>query len=226
MQTVSDSGKNRHPFPLRRADPTASTLADHGIRLRQERPGEHRAPCPECARSKARPHDDALAILIDAAGTAWLCHRCSWSGGLPEPGRERRRERPSPAAGAPPPEPEPYTAELARKVWRGTVDLCACAAGGVAMRYLRERRGLSRWDADRLRWHPRCPWGSGFTGAIVAPVNDAETGGVAGVWRILPTLAGPVERRGLGPTKHNAARLSRALGPLLAVAEGVEDAIA
>ena len=60
----------------------------------------------------------------------------------------------------------------------------------------------------------------------MAPVNDAATGLVVGVWRIRPALEGQVERRGLGPTKGNACRLSQAPGPTLAIAEGVEDALA
>jgi hypothetical protein len=39
-------------------------------------------------------------------------------------------------------------------------------------------------------------------------------------------MDGPVERRGLGPVKHNAARLFRAEGSELVLAEGVEDALA
>ena len=35
-----------------------------------------------------------------------------------------------------------------------------------------------------------------------------------------------MERRGLGPTRRNAARLSHVPGPQLVVAEGVEDALA
>jgi hypothetical protein len=49
---------------------------------------------------------------------------------------------------------------------------------------------------------------------------------VTGIWRILPSLEGKVERRGLGPAKGNACRLFPAEGPLLAVTEGVEDALA
>src|SRR3954464_2154390 len=42
--------------------------------------------------------------------------------------------------------------------------LGACAGAGLPMRYLRERRGISRWDPDRLRWHPACPWDDGGAG--------------------------------------------------------------
>jgi putative DNA primase/helicase len=49
---------------------------------------------------------------------------------------------------------------------------------------------------------------------------------VAGIWRIKPCLEGKVERRGLGPVKHNAARLFWAEGPQLVVCEGIEDGLA
>jgi putative DNA primase/helicase len=85
---------------------------------------------------------------------------------------------------------------------------------------------LARWNGDRLRWHPQCPWRGGRAGCLVAPINDHATGLVVGIWRILPTLLGEVQCRGLGPTRANAARLFRAEGPQVVIAEGVEDAIA
>src|SRR3954453_5190396 len=64
-----------------------SALANHGIRLRDERPGEHRCPCPECAKIKHRPCDDALAVKLEPDGGAtWWCFRCGWKGGLPPAG--------------------------------------------------------------------------------------------------------------------------------------------
>jgi hypothetical protein len=56
---------------------------------------------------------------------------------------------------------------------------------------------------------------------------NAQLGGlVSGVWRIRPFLNGKVPRKGLGPMKGNCSRLFPAAGPLLAVTEGVEDALA
>jgi putative DNA primase/helicase len=56
---------------------------------------------------------------------------------------------------------------------------------------------------------------------------NAQVGGlVVGVWRIRPFLEGEVQRRGLGPMKGNCSRLFPATGSLLAVTEGVEDALA
>src|SRR5689334_177600 len=78
-----------------------SRLAELGVRLRREQPGQHRAPCPECARAKSRPRDDALAVKIEPDGGAtWFCHRCDWAGGLPPAGTERRQVHRSPPAEA------------------------------------------------------------------------------------------------------------------------------
>src|SRR3954452_6379139 len=72
-----------------------SALANHGIRLRDERPGEHRTTCPRCAEAKHRPRDDALAVKLELDGGAtWHCHRCGWKGGLPPAGEPRRVARP------------------------------------------------------------------------------------------------------------------------------------
>lgn len=112
--------------------------------------------------------------------------------------------------------------DLARAIWRRSEAI----TDGLPYRYLVERRGLGCWDPDRLRWHPECPWRGGTAGCLVAPINDHATGLVVGVWRILPVLGGEVRRRGLGPTRGNAARLFPAPGRQVVIAEGVEDAIA
>jgi hypothetical protein len=111
---------------------------------------------------------------------------------------------------------------LAQQVWRETEAI----ADGLPFDYLTRRRGIAVWGCDRVRGHPRCPWKGSTTGCIVVPITDHATGYVVGIWRIRPTMGGPVERRGLGPTKGNAARLFDAPGPELIVTEGVEDALA
>jgi DNA primase len=118
--------------------------------------------------------------------------------------------------------------ELAQQIWRETEVI----RDPLALSYLGDRRKIDTWDDDRLRWHPHCPWRDEETGellrvgAIIAPVVDHVTGHICAIWRIRPVLQGPVQRRGLGPTKGNAARLAWAPGPRLIVAEGVEDALA
>src|SRR5205823_2228281 len=112
--------------------------------------------------------------------------------------------------------------ELAQEIWRQTEGIRPGL--GLPWRYLREVRGIRRWDHDRVRWHGTCPWGAGTAGCVVVPVSNHATGLVTAVWRIRPALEGKVERKGLGPTRHNAARLFWAPGSRLVVAEGPEDA--
>src|SRR4051794_14314875 len=53
------------------------------LHFRDNRPGERRTACPECARAKHRPRDSALAVKVDVDGSAvWTCHRCGWKGGI------------------------------------------------------------------------------------------------------------------------------------------------
>jgi hypothetical protein len=202
------------------------SLADHGIHLRTHRPGEHRTACPECAAGKHRPGDTALAVRVDADGSAvWCCFRCNWTGATgaeQDPGR-RSPSRPRPRPPEPPPDPEAERRrQRAQELWRQTETV----PDGLPFDYLTRRRGITVWDGDRLRWHPACPWQGGTAGCIVACVNDHATSYTTAIWRIRPTMDGPIERRGLGPVKHNAARLFWASGNELLIAEGVEDALA
>jgi hypothetical protein len=133
-----------------------------------------------------------------------------------------------------PPQPAPdddadRTARIARAqaIWRETVDLREVPA---AVAYL-ESRGLGDVpvDHDRLRAHPHCPRPGHPPGpTIVAPVNDPATGHVVGVWRIALTPEGrKLGRYGLGPSAGCASRLWHvAPGEMLAITEGIEDALA
>jgi DNA primase len=128
-----------------------------------------------------------------------------------------------PAERPPPPDARAEkNRERAQEIWRQTETV----PDGLPFDYLTRRRGITVWDGDRLRWHPACPWQGGTAGCIVACVNDHATSYTTAIWRIRPTMDGPIERRGLGPVKHNAARLFWASGNELLIAEGVEDALA
>jgi phage/plasmid primase-like uncharacterized protein len=223
-------------------------LLEAGIHLKSQDHGQHRAACPECARSTAQRGDIALAVRLDGTGATWVCFRCNWTGGLwpcPDcggfspsrvcPCRQTRDEAPKPARPAEIPRraENPQSApaidpaavrkrELAQETWRQTEAI----ADGLPFDYLTRRRGIAVWDCDRVRWHPRCPWKGGIAGCILVPITDHATGYVVGIWRIRPAMRGPIERRGLGSSKGNAARLFDAPGPELIVTEGVEDALA
>ncbi len=137
---------------------------------------------------------------------------------LPQPGHELATAR---------------NRETAQEAWRSVRPLDADDDHLPGRIYL-TGRGFSSWP-ETLRFHPACPFldsvGDGRllrrAPAILAPVNCHQTGYVVGIWRIRLTVSGEkIERRGLGPTKANASRLFWADGDELAIAEGVEDALA
>jgi putative DNA primase/helicase len=153
------------------------SLADLGIRLRDERPGEHRAACPRCAETKHRPRDDALAVKVEPDdGATWTCHRCGWRGGV-GPDREHRRaeRRPDRPPHRPEPErkPQPFSPldaqrwGRARPILPGTPPAAYLAARGCA---------LPHPEGD-LRWHPKVSnWACGHVGpALVALITDVVT---------------------------------------------------
>jgi hypothetical protein len=157
------------------------TLADHGIAIRHERPGHHRAPCPECRKGKA---DTALSIKIEADGGAtWLCHRCGWKGALgrrrgPQ-GRDRLRlvpTSPPDAIGAPRASEAAQRAAQSRKALALHGTGLPIVPGTVAADYLAARRCALPHPEGDLRWHPEVRHPSGHVGpALLALVTDAVT---------------------------------------------------
>jgi hypothetical protein len=148
----------------------AASLAQHGIFLRRNQPGEHRARCPQCDRDK---RDDALAVRVDDRGATWVCHRCAWKGGVIDTidrvaGMTRRRE-------PRPPEPARHEtlAPWGRELWRSYRPI---TAGSIAATYLERRRCIV--PPGDLRWHPNLlDRASGYCGpALVSLVTNVETG--------------------------------------------------
>jgi phage/plasmid primase-like uncharacterized protein len=126
--------------------------------------------------------------------------------------------RPKVRAQADDPDPETErNRERAQEMWRQTEIIWPGLE--LPWRYLRERRGIRKWNPDRLRWHAE-------EHCIVVPVNSPGPGNVQALWRIYPRLTGKVSRYGLGPMAGCACRLFPAPGPQLVIAEGVEDALA
>jgi putative DNA primase/helicase len=149
-----------------------SALTEAGIRTRHERPGEQRCACPECARTKRRPRDDALAVKIEPdSGATWVCHRCGWKGSLRPSGEPQKRVRRL-TTPPPPPEPEPPI-EAVTGTWEQCRPITLDSVAGI---YLTRRNcALPHPDGD-LRWHPRCRHPSGHKGpALVALVTNAVT---------------------------------------------------
>jgi hypothetical protein len=161
------------------ARPEHNCLADHGIHLKREAPGTHRAACPACARNK---RDDALSVTIKADGSAvWLCHRCAFKGALrlhAQGGGLRlyKTIRGKPQASKPP-EPEHQYQVLAgpwRMFWRDCLPL---TDGLPAAAYLHARGCALPHPEGDLRWHPEVRHPCGHVGpALVALVTDAVAG--------------------------------------------------
>jgi putative DNA primase/helicase len=152
--------------------PHREAFVDLGIHPRHETPGEQRCACPECARTKRRTRDDALAVKIDPDGGAtWVCHRCGWKGCLRRSGEPQRARRTT----APPP-PEPVPAPPIGAV-TSTWERCPpVTPDSVAGRYLIGRGCTLPHPDGHLRWHPRCQHPSGDKGpALVALVTHAVT---------------------------------------------------
>jgi putative DNA primase/helicase len=244
---TNDNGAARQAADgaARRSPSLPEALRQAGIGLKSHKDGQHRARCPCCDRGKQRPDDIPLTVRLNGTGATFYCFRCGWTGGLwtcrdcggaspsricpcqQAQGEQAAKERPPRRPDPPPPKVEVDPAkerkrELAQEIWRQTEAI----ADGLPFDYLARRRGIAVWDCDRVRWHPRCPWKGGIAGCILVPITDHATGYVVGIWRIRPAMRGPIERRGLGSSKGNAARLFDAPGPELIVTEGVEDALA
>lgn len=83
-------------------------------------------------------------------------------------------------------------------------------------------------DLGGLRWHPRCPWGSGGATApcIVARFTNAITGDPRGVWR--RRIDEPAKPIMLGPTRGCVIRLwpDDEVTTGLVIGEGVETVLA
>ena len=208
-----------------------TALADHDIHLRDNRSGEHRTACPECAQIKARPSDDALAVKIDDLGAVWTCHRCGWKGAV---GPVRSSTAHAGTHAPPAAEPQRQVNGLAEALalFRAAQPV---TPGTLAARYLEARCcGLPHPDGD-LRFFERHRHPSGRVGpALVALVTDAVTGApmtVHRTWIRSDGTKAPVEKPRLLwpglPKLGGVVRLWRdsevTMG--LCVAEGIETAL-
>jgi DNA primase len=180
-------------------------------------------------------HGDLIAFVAKAEGisTGAAIRRLQDMLGEtpPDPKAEARREARRAAAAARETAKAEANRELAQEIWRQANPMWQCVRNDPCPSdhpgkvYL-ESRGL--WICpETLYFHPACPFGETTAPAILAPVNSHRTGLVEAVWRIRLNAHGQkVVRYGLGPMKGNASRLYWSPGPDLAIAEGVEDAIA
>lgn len=106
---------------------TSSALAEHAIRLRDDRPGNHKTVCPNCSSSRRKKTDPCLSVTVESDGRAvWNCHHCGWSGATGgegyRPARERRVYR-KPQRSADPQRPDSLLAWFAKRgISRQTIE--------------------------------------------------------------------------------------------------------
>jgi hypothetical protein len=105
--------------------------------------------------------------------------------------------------------------------------------GTLAERYLIARSidvaELPTAIGDALRWHPRCPWGEGRHGCMVALWTDAITCEPRAIHRTAITADGEkAGRKSLGPTAGCVIRLwpDEAVTLALVIGEGIETVLA
>jgi putative DNA primase/helicase len=224
-------------------------LLEAGIHLKSQDHGQHRAACPECARSTTRRGDIALTVRLDGTGVTWLCFRCNWTGGLwtcrdcggASPSRtcpcEQTRDgqatapRPPRRADPPPLPPRAGLSDEARRLW----DACRPITPGSPAAVYLEGRGCALPEND-VRWHPQLRHPCGYVGpALVALVTDVHTVEPISLHRTWLARDGsgkaPIDRPRLLLKGHRKAggviRLVEdaevTLG--LAIAEGIETAL-
>ena len=119
--------------------------------------------------------------------------------------------------------PIPDGFEIAKRIWRETVDI----EGTPGEAYF-ARRGIPLNEVPNLaglRWHPRCPWEGGTAPCVVGRFTDSVTGEPRGIWRR------PIDGdkpKSLGPMRGCVIRLwpDESVTTGLVIGEGVETVLA
>lgn len=200
-------------------------LANAGVRLRDHRPGQHRAPCPRCDRG---PRDDALAVLIEPyGGGTWTCHRCGWAGGCrgeTATGQPARREK----------QRKPDAAQKTARA-RRLINEARPACGTPAETYI-SARGLTLPSDTPLRFH-RAAWHhptQQTIPAMVAPIVGIATNEIQAAHLTFLAVDGSGKaavnppRLYIGPKTGGCVKLTpdSEVTYGLAIAEGIETGLA
>jgi twinkle protein len=53
---------------------------DYGIEIPHNASGEIYTTCPQCSNDRKKKHSKCLGVNVDSG--VWVCHHCSWTGGL------------------------------------------------------------------------------------------------------------------------------------------------
>lgn len=195
----------------------ASALADQGLKVRNRQPGQRQdIACPKCGRQKRF----SLTIDMDGKGFVGRCNRinnCAYSVGY------RMKSQTEKARSKAAAELEDDRAHRAQSIWVS----CDPEVRTPIEGYLR-RRGILVPAPTVLRWHRNLRHSSGARGpALVAAVCDRH-GHVTAVQRTwihgFDKAALQPAKMSLGNIGHGAVKLASP-GAILALAEGVEDAL-
>lgn len=196
------------------------------------RPGDHRAPCPQCDRG---PRDRALSLHVEHERVVFHCFRCGWSGaagaGAPSAGGRSVSSTCRRSGGSTRPRFEQLS-DFGRKLWES----CRPIAG-IAQSYL-QARGCAIPPADGdLRWHARLrhPVVGVEAPALVGLVRDVLTGRPLTLHRTWIRADG--RKADVSPPRMLLGRHRKQGGAVmlwphesvtrgLAIAEGVETALA
>lgn len=83
----------------RRGQDLVEALAEHGIRLKDYKVGNHYSTCPKCSHTRRKKNALCLSVYIDEeGGSTWNCKHCGWVDNVPSrsgprPEHERRPQR-------------------------------------------------------------------------------------------------------------------------------------
>jgi putative DNA primase/helicase len=59
----------------------AELLRQHGIKLTDTKPGQHKTVCPQCSTKRKKSSDPCLGVAIEPDDrVVWHCNHCNWSG--------------------------------------------------------------------------------------------------------------------------------------------------
>ena len=69
----------------------AELLRQHGIELKDTKPGQHKTVCPLCSAKRRKSRDPCLGVAIEPGDRVmWHCNHCGWSGPPKGSGGQRR----------------------------------------------------------------------------------------------------------------------------------------
>jgi putative DNA primase/helicase len=213
--------------------PRPASWASYGIDLPPHEAGQVRTVCPTCSASRRKSHDRCLAVNTDLG--VWYCWHCGWRGRLRG---QHYNTRHVPADAQPHPQLDERKWAALNRVWGEAFPL---KPSDAVTRYLCQRNILLPSDdlPRTLRYHPHLRYQHddgtvSYHPAMLARV-DAPDGSLSSIHRTYLAQDGSkasveAPRKLMAPALpgsiRGAALRLYAAGETLAVAEGIETALA